>query len=385
MAHYLISKGRFVAVRLLVPACLMLVVGLVSGHAVAAEDIKIAMITGKSGESGKSNIISFKGARFAVDTINARGGILGRAVQLLEYDNMSSPEGSANAARQAVADGVVAVVGCNWSSHSLAMAEVLQEARIPMITHMSTNEAVTRVGDYIFRVCFTDSFQGYGLAKFSLDNLHALDAVVLVDSTRAYSKGLAKTFIEAFESGGGKVVWRGEYDSTTVVADPLLREVTRRAPDVLFVPGSYSDTAKLFGKTQAYGIRSHLLSGDGIGIQMYDYIGKEAEGIYFSGHWSRWVDSPQSRDFVSRYEEEFGPVPEDSVALVYDSFMVLKEAIERAQSLEAVKIRDALAATSGYKGVTGVIRFDENGDPIKPMVINRFKFGGIMYVDQVYP
>lgn len=349
------------------------------------EDIKIAMITAKTGEAGKSNAVSFKGAQFAVDTINEHGGILGRDVQLLEYDNLSTPEGSAAAARQAIADGVVAVVGCNWSSHSLAMAKVLQAAHIPMISHMSTNEAVTKVGDYIFRACFTDSFQGVGLARFSLDTLGALRAVVLVDMSRTYSKGLAQTFTEAFEAGGGTLVWRGEYDSAQFDAEFLLREVARISPDVLFVPGGYSDVADIFGKARAYGVRTHLLSGDGIGIKMYDRIGNRANGIYFSGHWSRWVDTPQSKDFVRRYEKKMGPVPEDTLALVYDSFMVLKDAIERAQSVEPSDIRDALAETPGHEGVTGVIRFDGNGDPIKPMVINRFKFGGIMYVDQVYP
>lgn len=187
------------------------------GFAEAAPPIKIAMITAKTGEAGKTNSISFGAARFSVDEINSTGGILGRHVELLEYDNESTPEGSAKAARTAISDGAVAVVGCNWSSHSLAMAKVLQEAGVPMISHMSTNPAVTKVGDYIFRVCFTDSFQGLGLARFARTRLGAKTAVVLVDDNRTYSKGLGKTFVQAFEKLGEKF-----YGSARTMDLPLI-------------------------------------------------------------------------------------------------------------------------------------------------------------------
>lgn len=351
----------------------------------ASEDIPIAMITAKTGEAGKSNAISFQGARFAVDSINASGGVLGRMVRLLEYDNLGTPQGSVEAARMAVKDGAVAVVGCNWSSHSLAMAGYLQRARIPMVSHMSTNESVTRVGDCIFRICFTDAFQGGGLARFALENLEARTAVVLVDVSRTYSKGLAKVFVKAFEQGGGRVVWRGVYEGQALNVDFLLRETARRRADVVFVPGGHSDVAELFGRAEAYGIESALVSGDGIGMRMFEYIGQRAEGIYYSSHWNRCVDTPESKDFVRRYEKRFGPVPGASLALAYDSVMVLVDAIRRSGSTDSEKIRDALAVTTGFHGVTGIISFDEYGDPVKPLVINRLKFGGIMYVGSIQP
>jgi len=351
----------------------------------AEDTVKIAMITAKTGEAANSNIISFKGARFAVDHINKKGGLLDRKVQLLEYDNLSTPAGSAEAARQAVKDGAVAVVGCNWSSHSLAMAKVLQKAKIPMISHLSTNSAVTRVGDYIFRICFTDSFQGLGLARFALDQLNAKTAVVLVDVDRVYSKGLAETFTDAFERLGGEVVWRGEYDSSNNDYDAILQTVAVKNPDVLFIPGGYNDVSAFFGRAKELGVRGHLLSADGIGIRMYDYIGNKADDIYFSTHWSKSVDTPESKAFVEQYEKVYGPIQEDTLALVYDSFMVLGEAIKKAGSVDGALIRNALADTSGYRGVTGTIRFDEHGDPVKPMVMNKLKFGGMMYLMQVYP
>lgn len=351
----------------------------------AADTIKIAMITAKTGEAGKTNSISFPAARFAVNEINKSGGVLGRQIELLEYDNLSTKEGSAAAGRQAVADGAVAVVGCNWSSHSLAMAEVLQEAKIPMISHMSTNVAVTLVGDYIFRACFTDPFQGYGLARFSREKLKDKTAVVLVDENREYSKGLAKTFVDAFEKLDGKILWQGAYGEKNIPYDELLQTVRTLSPDALFIPGAYSDVSALVGKAKEMGLSMHMLSADGVGIKMYDYIGKKADDVYFSGHWSRWVDTRESRQFVRRYEEAVGSVNEDTMALVNDCFYLLADALARAGATDGPRLRDSIADTKGFQGVTGVIRFDENGDPVKPMTINKLKFGGVLYLEQVYP
>lgn len=351
----------------------------------AQEPIRLAMITAKTGKAGKTNIVSFPAARFAVDKINSTGGILGRKVMLLEYDNKSTPEGSAEAARQAISDGVVAVVGCNWSSHSLSMAMVLQQAGVPMISHMSTNQAVTLVGDYIFRTCFTDSFQGLGLARFARIRLKDRTAVILVDENRAYSLGLADSFTEAFKGLGGRILWRGVYAGDDIPYDDLLEQVAEYAPDALFVPGGYTDVAGFFGRAREMNAPWDLLSSDGIGVRLYELIGNKADGVYYSGHWNRWVDTEISRRFVKEYEQAVGPVSEDTMALVYDSFMVLRDAFRRAGTTDGAAVRDALAATPGYEGVTGIIRFDGNGDPIKPMVINKLKFGGIMYIEQIYP
>jgi len=378
----LILAGRKAIVTTIFP---VVAIVCMIGEVCAADAIKIAMITAKTGKAGRSNAVSFEGARFAVDTINESGGILGRKVVLLEYDNLSTPEGSAAAGRQAVKDGAVAVVGCNWSSHSKAMAEVLQAAKTPMISHMSTNESVTRVGDFIFRICFTDSFQGYGLARFAIESLSSHSAVVLVDRTRTYSIGLADAFFKAFVDGGGVIAWRGEYSSRDFDAEAMLRAVAEHDPDILFVPGGYADVAAFFGQAKAMGVKGDLMSGDGIGIKLFDYIGNKANGIYSSAHWSRWIDTPQSRDFVKRFEKAIKPITEDTNVLAYDCFMVLQEAIERAGSVDKQRVRDSLASIEGFNGVTGTIRFDENGDPIKPMVINQFKFGGMMFLERVTP
>jgi branched-chain amino acid transport system substrate-binding protein len=358
---------------------------LAAGPVLAAEPVKIAMITAKTGEAGASNLVSFSGARFAVDEINARGGILGRPVSLLEYDNKSTPEGSAAAAQQAVKDGVVAVVGANWSSHSLAMAEVLQPAGVPMISHMSTNPVVTRVGDYIFRICFTDAFQGFGLARFAIETLGARSAVMLVNEGRAYSLGLAETFGKAFSAFGGGVLWRGRYAPGRIEYDALVHDVAQRRGDVLFIPGGYADVAGLVDRIRSRGLTIPVISADGVGPKLYSMIGDHAEGIYFSGHWSRWIDSYVSRKFVERFEADGQQVSEDAIPLAYDCFMLLADAAARAGSTEGPALRSALAETVGFEGVTGTIQFNEYGDPIKPMAISQLRFGGVYYLEQVSP
>lgn len=353
--------------------------------AYAAHPIKIAMITAKTGEAGKSNSISFDGARYAVDAINEAGGVLGRPIELLEYDNLSTPEGSAEAARHAIRDGAVAVVGCNWSSHSLAMAKVLQAAEIPMISHMSTNIGVTRVGDYIFRICFIDSFQGVGLARFAYDRLKTRRAIMLVDESRTYSTGLAQVFRESFEKLGGEIAWVGTYGESDIPYDALLEEGVTHDPDVVFIPGGYEDVSGFYGRIRDRALRWEVLSADGIGINMYEYIGNKADDIYFSGHWVRAVDTAESRAFVKGYESKVGPINEDTLALVNDCFNLLADAIRRAGTTHGPTLRTAIAETRNFPGVTGEISFDEHGDPIKPMTINKLKFGGLLYVEQVYP
>lgn len=376
--------GRWLYVIIITLISLVIVAAAV-GVSRAVEPVKIAMITAKTGEAGKGNIISFDAARFAVDEINEQGGILGRPVELLEYDNLSTREGSAEAGRQAVKDGAVAVVGCNWSSHSKAMAEVLQLAGVPMISHMSTNKAVTRVGNYIFRICFTDSFQGLGLARFAYQDLHTERAVVLVDTSRMYSLGLAKTFSDAYEKLGGQIVWRGEYDSANADYDALFKTVAELDPDAVFMPGSYDDVGAFLERAHDSRFFGKILSADGVGPSLYEFIGKKAAGLYYSGHWSRWVNTRESKEFIQRYEKAVGPAQVDTLPMAYDCFMLLRNAIERAGTLDGKAIRDAIAGTNGFSGVTGPIRFDENGDPIKPMTLNRLKFNGVMYLKLVSP
>lgn len=177
----------------------------------AAETVRVASIFGKTGPGAFANKATIEGVRFAVRELNRQGGLLGKQIELLEFDNKSSAIHSKLVAQKAVKDEVIAVFGANWSSNSLAMAQVLQAAKIPMISPLATNPDVTLVGNYIFRVCFIDSFQGTVLAKFALQDLNVQTAAILINASARYSEDLAQFFKQYFEKQGGKIVFQAHY------------------------------------------------------------------------------------------------------------------------------------------------------------------------------
>jgi len=359
---------------------------LLAGQAFAADKtVRIGIISAKTGEAARAGLRIADAARFAAAEINAHGGFLGHHVVLIEFDNKSTPEGSADAARQAVKADVLAVVGAAWSANSLAAAKILQPAGIPMISPLSTNPDVTRVGDYIFRISFTDDFQGKGLAQFALTNIKAATAVVLVNEKRPYSRDLAEAFIATFQSGDGRLLWRGYYDSDAVSYDDIIRTTAGFKPDVVFIPDSFKDVGGFLVAAKQLGVNSKFLCGDGIGLKLYDEIGFDAEGVYYSNHWSRWVNSPESKEFVRKFESVYGPIKTNAPALTYDCMNVLADAVRRSGSLKRKKVRDALSETAGFKGITGTISFNSFGDPVKSMTINQLRFGGLLFVEQITP
>lgn len=355
-----------------------------------AEPVKIAAIFPKSGEavqSYKREQSELLGTRLAVEQLNRKGGLLGRRIQLIEYDNKSTALGSKTAARQAVEDGVIAVIGSSWSSLSLAMAPVLQTARIPMISPISTSPEVTLVGDYIFRMCFIDSFQGLVMAGFARKDLHARTAVVLTNTGESYSMGLAKFFISQFTSLGGKILFEGDYLAESTNFTPLLGKVHRQNPDVIFVPGMTRDSAYIIKQAREMGIHTVFLGGDGWDMEMYTYAGKVIEGNYFCAHWHPQSTLEESRQFMRTAQKLYGTtINSSAIALSYDTVMLLADAARRAKSLDSTRIREALAATRGFKGVTGEITFDKNRNPIgKQAVILRFDKASVVYVKTIKP
>ncbi|MCK5098243.1 MAG: ABC transporter substrate-binding protein, partial [Desulfobacteraceae bacterium] len=216
---------------------------LICETATALEPVKIALISSETGIGVEYGVPMVQGAKIAVNEINRQGGLLGRSVELIFIDNKSTALGSKFAAMEAVKLQVTGVIGAAWSSHSLAMAPVLQKAKIPMITPSSTNPQVTRLGDYIFRVCFTDELQGKIMAKFALRELKAGTAVVLQNINEQYSLTLAEFFTSWFEKKGGKVLFRGNYMGKSIDFSDILAKVTKLQPDVVFVPGYTRDSA----------------------------------------------------------------------------------------------------------------------------------------------
>lgn len=337
-------------------------------HTGTANAVKIAAIFSQTGIAAEGNTHAIQAVRMAVEEINDAEGVLGEPLELLLLDNQSTPLGSRTAARAAVAARVVAVIGPSRSSHAIAVADVLQQAKIPMITPDATDPRITRIGDYIFRACLSDEFQGQHLAQFARRGLKAKTAVVLVNHTEAYSMGLATIFKAAFVQNGGQLLWEGDYKGNAVDFSPLLIKVQRLRPDLVFIPGYSRDSGLIAKQAASMGIKTQFLGGDGWdGRSIIDYGGGALEGSFYMTHWHPDVSFPSNRQFIRLFRERIGTTSDimASGPLAYDAVRLLTDAIARAGRSTPDRIRDALSATRHFEGVSGRIRFDVNGDPLK--------------------
>ena len=352
----------------------------------ATEPIKIAAIFAKTGIAAVQNASYIQMVELAVEELNSQGGVLGVPVELIVLDNKSTPIGSTLAAKEAVRLQVTAVVGSGLSSHSLAVAPVLQQEGIPMITPVSTNPKVTHIGDYIFRVCFIDSFQGAAMAKFAYDNLGARSAVILRNIDETYCTTLAEYFIDAFKNIGGKILIDGNYRGKAVDFSDLLKETLRVNPDVVYVPGYTRDSGLIMKQAATLGVKATFLGGDAW-AEIYKYGGKAADGNYHSSAWHPDVQFEKSIHLKNLYEKKYKKkIRNTSAPLSYDAVIILADAIRRAGSLEHVKIRDALAQTKDFQGATGSVTFDEYGDPQgKEVIILKLEKGRQLYHKAIKP
>ena len=344
-----------------------------------------ASLTGKEATFGNS---SHEGTIMAIDEANAAGGVLGKKLQLLTEDTQSKQGESATVVNKLVArDGVVAVLGEVASGRSLEAARICQEAKVPMISPSSTNPKVTETGDFIFRVCFVDPFQGTVMANFARKTLKEQKVAVFTDVKSDYSKGLAQFFKEQFVKSGGTVVVELDYNGGDKDFKAQLTAIKAASPDGVFVPGYYTDVALICIQARQIGLNVPLFGGDGWESEDLMKIGKEAvEGNYFSTHYHPDVGTEISRRFVDNYKKRFnGKTPDALAAMGYDSAIVLLDAIKRASSTDGQKIRDALAQTKDFQAVTGKITINEKRDAVKAAVILQVKNGKYKYLETISP
>jgi len=366
------------------PPCILVLCLLSFSPLSGAETIKVASIFAHTGAAASINLYSITGVREAVDEINARGGVLGKRIELVEIDNLSTPIGSKVAAEKAIAQGVTSIIGSNWSSHSLAIAPVAQRNKTPMITNISTNDGVTKIGDYIFRVCFTDSFQGKVMAKFAREDMKALKAVMIVDLTSDYSIGLSREFKSHFEHLGGTVAGQVDYTLKSLDFEGIAMQTKALDPQVVFIPG-YDESAAIMKHLMISRVKAIPLGGDGWeSVRFFERGGKDIPRCYYSTHWTEDVTREESRRFVRRYSKG-NKVFNAGEALGYDAVMLLADAMKRAGSIERKRIRDALAATRDFQGVTGSITFNAQRDPIKSAVIIEVMNGRSRYLRSILP
>ncbi len=349
----------------------------------AAGTIKIASIYSLSGPAAKDNRLSMRGVRLAVREINASGGVLGMPFELLEIDNGSTPIGSKIAAEQAFRANVTAVIGAAYSSHSLAIAQVAQDNGVPMISSISTSPELTKVGNYIFRVCFDDRLQGRVMGEFARYDLKAKGVVVLFNMSSDYSLGLANSFEKAFIQTGGSILAKLPYKARQPNFRELVAKAKATAPDAIFIAG-HDESASIVKEAIRVGLEAVPLGGDGWDIPSF-YIKAENDIKigYFSTHWSAAIESDPSKAFVVRYGGEKMNLAD--TALAYDAVQLLADAIRRAGSTRRLAVRDALASTKKYPGVTGTLSFDPYGDPIKSVVIMKISNGRAYFLKRVHP
>ncbi|MGE5413605.1 MAG: ABC transporter substrate-binding protein, partial [Syntrophomonadaceae bacterium] len=342
-----------------------------------SQGIKVGFFGALTGQQATFALSGRNGALLAIDQVNRGGGVLGRPLSLIaEDDRGEASEAASTVSKLITRDHVVALIGENASSRSLAAAPIAQSYGVPMISPSSTNVEVTKKGDYIFRVCYIDAYQGKVLAAFARKNLKAQTAAILTDSRSDYSVGLADAFRAAFTAAGGRIVAEAKYSEGDSDFSAQLTSLGPLAPDVLFVPGYYTDAGLIARQARGLGLKATLLGADGWDSPKLVEIGGEAmEGAYLSNHYSVDDPAPAVKKFVEAYKKKYGAEPDSIAATSYDAMRLLADAITRAGSTEGRRIRDALASTKDFPGVTGTITMDADRNPIKPAVVLRVEGG----------
>lgn len=348
--------------------------------AASTETIKIGLIVPKTGQVAQYGIAVENAAILAFNEINAAGGIDGRQIEFISYDNKADATESINVFNRLVEnDKVVAIVGPVISSTSLAVAPLAEEMKIPMISPTATNLAVTPDYEYVFRACYIDPYQGSTVAKFATENLSAKKAAILYNSGDDYSTGLAEAFKAKFEADGGEIVNYEGYTADDKDFKAILTGVKENAPDVIFLPDYYNTVGLIATQVKELGIEATLLGGDG-----WDDVQKEyadvVEGSFFANHFAADDPAPIVQDFITAYKAAYnGETPNALGALGYDAAKIMCAAIDAADSTDPEKILAALKATD-LDAVAGRVKFDENGDPMKQISMIKVT-GGVLKLE----
>lgn len=350
-------------------------------------DIPVGVYGALTGSEAAFGTSTVNGVRIAADEINAAGGILGRKIRLVIEDDQGRAEEAASVVTKLItSDGVVALIGENSSNQSLAAAPIAQKYGVPMISPSSTNPAVTEKGDAIFRVCFTDPYQGKALAAFVRNNLKLDSAAILIDKKNDYSVGLGGVFRKEFEAAGGKIVAEQSYSGGDTEFRPQLTTIKSSAPQAVFIPGFYTEVGQIAIQARDLGLTVPLVGGDGWDSPVVIQIGGKAiEGSYFSDHYFVGDTRPVVQKFVAEYEKRYGHKPEATAALGYDALHLFANAARRANSLDKKLVRDQIAATKDYEGVSGTITMGPDRNPIKPVAMIKIENGQMNFAGWVKP
>ena len=354
----------------------------------ADETIKFGHYGSLTGKDAAFGVATRKGLLLAIEEINAKGGVLGRKLEYFVEDVQSRQGESATAVKKLISrEKVVAVFGANASANSLEAAPICQQAKIPMMAISSTNPRVTEVGSYIFRICFIDPFQGAVLGKFAHDSLHAKRVALLTAVNSPYSTGLSDVLRKDFTNRGGEIVAEQKYSEFEKDFRAQLTAIKAAKPDVIAATGFYTEAALICIQARSLGLDIPIIGGDGWEApQLIELGGKAVENTYYSTYFSAENDAPEVRSFVERYRARWnGEVPEAVSALGYDAVYLVVQAIQKAGTTDGPQLRDAIAATKDFPGVTGRTTIDKKRNSQKAAVMLAVKNGHTTFFEAVEP
>ena len=366
-----------------------------------AQKIEIGFFGALTGPQATFAISGRNGARLAIDQLNAAGGVLGKKLDLLVEDDHNDPSEAASAVSKLITrDHVVALIGEQASSRSLAAAPIAQNYQVPMVAPSSTNVEVTKKGDYIFRTCFLDDFQGRCMARFTADSLKLKHVAVLKDIKNDYSVGLAKFFTEEFLKHGGTVLVEQSYSSNDQDYRAQLTKIKAKQPQAIIVPGYYTEVGLIVRQARELGLKIPVIGGDGWESEKLLEIGGEAmNGCYYTNHWSLDQQKPALQTFLAQYRAKFKSDPDAIGGLAFDAANILFDCMTKLAADDPAafkglasskagteerkaatkKLRDLIAATANYDGATGTITLDANRDATKPAVVIAIRDGKKVY------
>jgi branched-chain amino acid transport system substrate-binding protein len=342
------------------------------------ETVKIGINYELSGDVASYGEASVDGIMMAFDEINAAGGINGMQIAPVKVDNKSeTAEATALATRLMTQEGVVACLGPATSGSYMATIPVAMANKVPIISASATaDEGVTvdkngKVNEYVFRLCFNDSFQGVTMANFALNNLQAKKAVIIQDKSSDYAAGLAKNFKETFTAAGGEIVAEEGYVAKDKDFNAILTKIKGKEFDVIFLPGYYQEAGLIIKQARDLDITAPVLGADGFDSPvLLELAGPEAlNDVYFSNHYSSLDQDPLVQNFIKDFKEKYGKDPNAFHALGYDLGKYIADAVERAGSTDSEQIKDALANTENFVGVTGSFSMGADHNPIKSIVV----------------
>ena len=351
------------------------------------EPVKVGSLQSMTGLTATFGTSSDKGIRLAAEERNKAGGVLGRPVEIVTADTESDPSKTPLAVLKLIEqDKVVAVLGEVASSRSIAAAPACQRAKVPMLSPASTNPRVTKQGSFIFRACFTDDFQGVLIAKFTANDLKFKKAALLTDTKNDYSTGLTKVLNDEFPKLGGEIVARETYQAGENNFKTQLSNIKNANPEIVFLPGYYTEVALIVSQARELGITCPFIGGDGWDSDVtLKNGGKAVEGCYLTNHYASDDPEPKVQDFIKKFKDKFGEVPDAMAVLGYDASGIMFDAIERAKSTDGTAIRDSLGQTKDYPGVTGKITLGKDRNAVKPGVVIKIVGGKFKMVKRVEP